>query len=50
MHAIPNRLAAIATFLAAVAALASLVLTGLYVDAPNWAQQARGTDLAALTA
>jgi hypothetical protein len=48
MHSIPIRLAAIATFLAAVAALAGLVLTGLYVDAPNWAQQARGTDLATL--
>jgi hypothetical protein len=48
MHSIPIRLAAIATFLAAVAALAGLVLTGLYIDAPNWAQQARGTDLATL--
>jgi hypothetical protein len=48
MHAIPNRLAAIATFLAACAALAGLVISGLYVDAPNWAQQARGTDLATL--
>lgn len=48
MHTIPNRLAAVATFLAAVAALAGLALTGLYVDAPNWAQQARGTDLATL--
>jgi hypothetical protein len=48
MLAIPNRLAAVATFLAALSALAGLVLTGLYVDAPNWAQQARGTDLATL--
>jgi hypothetical protein len=48
MQAIPNRLAAIATSLAAVAALAGLALTGLYVDAPNWVQQARGTDLATL--
>ena len=48
MPALPSRLAAIATFLAAAAALAGLVLTGLYVDAPNWAQQARGTDLATL--
>jgi hypothetical protein len=48
MHAIPNRLAAVATFVAAGAALAGLILTGLYVDAPNWAQQARGTDLATL--
>jgi hypothetical protein len=46
MPAFPSRLAAIATFLAAAAALAGLVLSGLYVDAPNWAQQARGTDLA----
>jgi hypothetical protein len=48
MRAIPNRLAIIATFLAASAALAGLIVTGLYVDAPNWAQQARGTDLATL--
>ena len=48
MHVIPNRLAALATVLAAAAALAGLALTGLYVDAPNWAQQARGTDLATL--
>jgi hypothetical protein len=48
MHAFPNRLAAIATFLAAAAALAGLALTRLYVDAPNWTQQARGTDLATL--
>lgn len=48
MHAIPNRLAAIATVLGAAAALAGLVVTNLYVDAPNWAQQARGTDLATL--
>jgi hypothetical protein len=48
MRTIPYRLATTATFLAAVAALAGLVITGLYVDAPNWAQQARGTDLATL--
>jgi hypothetical protein len=48
MLTIPNRLSAIATFLAAAAALAGLALTDLYVDAPNWAQQARGTDLATL--
>jgi len=48
MRTIPYRLAAIATFLAAAAALAGLILTGLYVDASNWAQQARGTDLATL--
>ncbi len=48
MHTIPNRLAMTATILAAVSALAGLVITDLYVDAPNWAQQARGTDLATL--
>jgi hypothetical protein len=48
MYAIANRLATIATFLAAVAALAGLAVSGLYVDAPNWVQQARGTDLATL--
>jgi hypothetical protein len=48
MQTISNRLAAIATFLAAVAALAGLAVSGLYVDAPNWVQQARGTDLATL--
>jgi hypothetical protein len=48
MLTIPNRLAAVATFLAALSALAGLVFTGLYVDAPNWAQQAQGTDLATL--
>jgi len=42
------RLAALATALAAIAALAGLALPGLYVDAPNWVQQARGTDLATL--
>jgi hypothetical protein len=48
MPTIPNRLAAIATVLAAVAALAGLAVQGLYVDAPNWVQQAQGTDLATL--
>jgi hypothetical protein len=48
MHTIPNRLATIATVLAGAAALAGLAVTNLYVDAPNWAQQARGTDLATL--
>lgn len=48
MPAIPNRLAALATLVAAAAALAGLVVTNLYADAPNWAQQARGTDLATL--
>jgi hypothetical protein len=48
MYATPNRLAAIATVLAAGAALAGLAVPGLYLDAPNWVQQARGTDLATL--
>jgi hypothetical protein len=48
MSSIPNRLAAIATFLAAAAAFAGLAIGGLYVDAPNWVQQAQGTDLATL--
>jgi hypothetical protein len=48
MHTISNRLAAVATFLAAGAALAGLAVRGLYVDAPNWIQQAQGTDLATL--
>jgi hypothetical protein len=48
MHTTSNRLAAIATFLAAGAALAGLAVRGLYVDAPNWVQQAQGTDLATL--
>jgi hypothetical protein len=48
MPTLPSRLAAIATLLAAAAALAGLALTGVYVDAPNWAQQAQGTDLATL--
>jgi hypothetical protein len=48
MSSITNRLAAIATFLAAAAAFAGLAIGGLYVDAPNWVQQARGTDLATL--
>ena len=48
MHAIPNRLAAAGTALSAAAALAGLAIPGLYVDAPNWVQQAQGTDLATL--
>ena len=48
MSAISNRLAAVATVLAAFAALTGLAIPGLYVDAPNWVQQARGTDLATL--
>jgi hypothetical protein len=47
-HPITTRLAAAATLLAAVAAAAGLVISGLYRDAPNWVQQARGTDLATL--
>jgi hypothetical protein len=45
---ISTRLAAAATSLAAFAAAAGLVATGLYRDAPNWVHQARGTDLATL--
>jgi hypothetical protein len=48
MHTTSHRLAAVATFLAAGAALAGLAVRGLYVDAPNWVQQAQGTDLATL--
>src|SRR5687767_11840434 len=48
MHPIANRLAALAAFLAAGAAVAGLAVRGLYVDAPNWVQQAQGTDLATL--
>jgi hypothetical protein len=48
MHTTSNRLAAVATVLAAGAAVAGLAVRGLYVDAPNWVQQARGTDLATL--
>jgi hypothetical protein len=48
MPALPNRLAALATALAALAAAAGLAIPGLYVDAPNWVQQAQGTDLATL--
>ncbi len=48
MPAISNRLAAAATVLAAITALAGLAIPGLYIDAPNWVQQAQGTDLATL--
>jgi len=48
MHTVSNRLAVIATLLAAAAAIAGLTVSGLYVDAPNWVQQAQGTDLATL--
>ena len=47
-QSLPNRLAGMATVLAALAATAGLAVSGLYRDAPNWAQQARGTDLATL--
>ncbi len=48
MNAISKRFAAVATILAGVAAMGGLLITGLYVDSPNWVQQARGTDLATL--
>ena len=48
MQTISNRLATLATILGGVAALAGLFVSGLYVDAPNWMQQAQGTDLATL--
>lgn len=47
-RSITNRLAAIATGLAAFAAGAGLLISGLYRDAPYWVEQARGTDLATL--
>jgi hypothetical protein len=47
-RSITNRLALIATALAALAAGAGLLIPGLYRDAPYWVQQARGTDLATL--
>ena len=48
MHTIASPLAVLATLLAAVASVAGLLVAGLYVDAPNWVQQAQGTDLATL--
>jgi len=48
MPSTSHRLAVLATILAAFAAAAGLVVPGLYVDAPNWVQQAQGTDLATL--
>ena len=48
MHTTSNRLATVATVLATVAAVAGLAVRGLYTDAPNWIQQAQGTDLATL--
>ncbi len=44
--AIANRLALIATVLAAITAAAGLGIVGLYRDVPFWAQQARGIDVA----
>ncbi|MFL5679893.1 MAG: hypothetical protein ACJ77B_04770 [Chloroflexota bacterium] len=43
-----TRLMWVAAVLAAVAAAAGLVVRGLYRDAPFWADQARGTDIATL--
>jgi hypothetical protein len=48
MHSTTYRLAAIGTILATFAAIAGLAIPGLYTDAPNWVQQAQGTDLATL--
>lgn len=48
MNPIVNRLATSATVLAGIAALAGLLVPRLYVDTPDWVQQARGTDLATL--
>ncbi len=48
MNTTSNRLATSATILAGIAALAGLLVPRLYVDAPDWVQQARGTDLATL--
>src|SRR3954467_8158356 len=48
MKRLSRSLAILATVLAGIAALAGLVISGLYVDAPNWVQQAQGTDLATL--
>ena len=45
---LPDRLAWPATALAAIASLAGLLIPDLYRDAPFWAQQARGIDLATL--
>jgi hypothetical protein len=45
---IPNRVAAAAAVLAAFAAAVGLLVPDLYRDAPNWVEQARGTDLATL--
>ena len=45
---IADRLSWIAGVLAAIAAGAGLFVAGLYRDAPFWAQQAQGTDIATL--
>lgn len=47
-HAPGDRLAWAATALAGLTSLAGLVVSDLYRDAPFWAQQARGIDLATL--
>lgn len=47
-RSLPGALGAIATTFAAFASAAGLLVPGLYRDAPNWVQQARGTDLATL--
>jgi hypothetical protein len=48
MSGVSHRLAVLATILAALASAAGIAWTGLYHDAPNWVQQAQGTDLATL--
>lgn len=45
---ISDRLAGVAALLAGVAAALGLLVPGLYRDAPFWAQQAQGTDVATL--
>ena len=47
-RSVPGALGTTATILAALASVAGLLIPGLYRDAPNWVQQARGTDLATL--
>jgi hypothetical protein len=48
MSGVPYRLAVLATLLAALASITGITVSGLYQDAPNWVQQAQGTDLATL--
>src|SRR3972149_2939566 len=43
-RSVPGALGTTATILAALASVAGLLIPGLYRDAPNWVQQARGTD------